>query len=87
MPVFVQILLLLLQIFPEALKAIKAWQEYHGQKLTAENRAKLAADVKSAVQTAVANKNTAGLEDMIKNLGKPSAIPKSDVAPSSQNPS
>jgi len=71
MSVFFQILMLLVQLFPEALKAIKAWQDYHGQQLTAANRARLAADVKTAVQAAVTNKNTAGLEAVIKSLGKP----------------
>lgn len=83
MAVFFQILLLLLQVFPEALKAIKAWQEYHGKQLTAENRARLAADIKSAVKVAVDTKDTTGLEAIIKNLGRPS----SESDPSSQNPS
>lgn len=78
---FVQILILLVQAFPAALQAIKAWQEYHGKKLTAENRKRLASDVKVAMKAAVQSRSTEGLEGVIKNLGKPQPIPGSTDTP------
>lgn len=80
----IQFVILLVQAFPAALKAIQAWEEYHGQKLTRENRARLAGDIKTAVQAAVVSRDTAGLEGVIKNLGKPAApLP----TPDPKNPS
>lgn len=81
----VQVLILLAQLFPAALKAISAWQQYHGQQLNNARRKQLASDVKNLVQTAVDTKNTAGLEDAIKSLGKPPAFPAD--APNSKTPS
>lgn len=77
-----QILVLLVQLFPSALKAVQAWQEYHDAKLNRECRRQLASDVTNAVKAAVRSKDTAGLEDVIKNLGKPPVIPtQPDVDP------
>ena len=78
-----QFLLLLVQIFPAALKAAQAWEEYHGQRLNRQRRKQLASDINTAVQTAVATKNTAGLEETIKTLGRPLDAP----AQSPQKPS
>ena len=75
-----QILILLVQVFPSALKAIGAWQDYHGQQLNRERRKQLASDVKTLVQTAVDTKNTSGLEDAIKSLGKPPAMTPADTS-------
>lgn len=83
MPPIIQFFILLVQVFPSALKAIQAWQDYHGKQLTNEHRVKLAADIKSAVNVAVTTKDATGLADTIKNLGKP--LPKTD-APNPQNP-
>lgn len=71
MPAVIQMLMLLAQILPAALKALAAWQEYHGQALTRANRQKLASDIKAAVTTAVESKNTSNLEAVLKSLGKP----------------
>jgi len=80
---FIQIAMLLVQIFPSALKALQAWKEYHEKEIDAAHRKQLAADIKDLVQTAIDTKNTAGIEDAIKNLGKPVTPVKLD----SQNPS
>lgn len=74
---FIQILILLVQVFPSALKAVKAWKEYHGAELDRERRIKLSADIKDMVHAAIESKDTSGIESAIKNLGKPD----------SQNPS
>lgn len=85
---FIQALILLGQLLPSALKIIQIWQEHHNAELNAANRARLATDVKTAVQVAVSAKSTLGLEDMIKNLGKPQVIPTPSAnPPSPQSPS
>lgn len=86
MPAIVQMLMLLVQLFPAAMKAIAAWQEYHGQQLTRCHRKRLAGDIKSAVDTAIATKDTSGLENILKNLGKAPQTPAADP-PNPQNPS
>ncbi len=77
-------MMLLISAFPSALKAIKAWQDFHGAQLDRERRIKLAADIKVMVQTAIETKDTSGLEDAIKNLGKPVSVA---ADPNSKNPS
>lgn len=66
-----QLGLLLVQLFPSALKAFSAWQVFHSAQLDRERRAQMAKDIQKAVQDAIDNKSTAGLEDAIRNLGKP----------------
>lgn len=83
----IQALILLGQLLPSALKIIQMWQDHHKAELSAENRARLAADVKTAVQVAVDTKTTVGLEDVIKNLGKPPVNSTPTDTPSSQSPS
>jgi len=82
-----QFVILLVQVFPSALKAIQAWQDYNGQKLNRERRARLASDIKTVVQAAVTSKDTSGLEDAIKNLGRPPVIAKPSDTQTVQNPS
>lgn len=65
------VFLFLASIFPVALDMIKRWQAFHETQLTKETRKKLAADIKSAAKTVIKTKDTSGLEDLIKNLGKP----------------
>jgi hypothetical protein len=66
MPVPVQIVLLLIQLFPSALKAIKAWQDYHGQKLDSEHRQHIVDKIKTMVQF-----DDERCKEIVKNLGKP----------------
>lgn len=84
MPVisFVKGLILLAQLFPTALKAIQAWKDYHGAELDREKRVRLAADIKNVVRASIDSKSTAGLEDAIKNLGKPTAAAPTPKSPS-----
>lgn len=66
---------LLFQLLPIAIKGWQLWQEHHQQALTSEHRKKLAADIKTVVDNAIATKSTAGIEDAIKNLGRPQTVP------------
>jgi len=81
---FLQVVMLLVQIFPSALKALQAWQDYHGKQIDAERRKMLAADIKKMVEGAIESKDTSTLEASIKNLGKPVSVAAN---PNSQNPS
>jgi chemotaxis regulatin CheY-phosphate phosphatase CheZ len=68
---------ILVAIFPEAMKLFQMWKNYHQQQLHAANAKKLTADIKSAVSSVMENKSagTAGLENLIKDLGKPQVVP------------
>ena len=76
MPI-VQFIILLVQIFPSALKAIKTWQDFHGEKLDRSYRRRIVKDIKQAVA-----ENPA---DLVKNLGKPQA--PASTTQNLQNPS
>lgn len=81
----IQMLVLLAQILPDALKLLSAWQDYHGAKLTREHRQRLADDIGSAVDSALKSRDTSGIENLLKNLGKPPT--KKVAAPNPQEPS
>lgn len=88
MAAVVQIVILLVQVFPSAIKAIQAWQDYHGAKLTRERRQQLAGDIRTAVQSAVDSKDMSGIFNTIKNLGRPQKQePQTTDDPKPQNPS
>jgi hypothetical protein len=68
---FLQFLLLLGQIFPQALKIMDTWNNFQGKRLDRDKRKKLAQAIKEAVDEAVEDKDTARIERLLKQLAVP----------------
>lgn len=67
MGAFAQIAIMLVQLFPYVLKAMRAYQDYHAINLTKAHRVALTAGIKKAVDDSIVSKDTSAIEALFKD--------------------
>lgn len=66
-PQFINLVIMLLELFPHVVKLWRTWERVKGEKLTKEARREISADFKAGIAKAVKEKDTSDLEEMFRS--------------------